>query len=63
MVSVKDRRLLHADAEPSLATVVTGTELDDALAAIGDFAELKSPWLMGHARGVADLARSCCNAV
>jgi len=47
---------LVIDAEPSLATVITGTELDDALAAIGDFAELKSPWLMGHARGVADLA-------
>jgi HD-GYP domain-containing protein (c-di-GMP phosphodiesterase class II) len=44
------------DAEPSLATVVGGAELDDALAAIGEFAELKSPWLMGHARGVAELA-------
>ena len=29
---------------------------DDALSAIGEFAELKSPWLMGHARGVAELA-------
>jgi HD-GYP domain-containing protein (c-di-GMP phosphodiesterase class II) len=47
---------LVIDAEPSLATVLTGTELDDALVAIGDFTELKSPWLMGHARGVADLA-------
>ena len=44
------------DSEPSLATVVSGVELDDALSAIGEFSELKSPWLMGHARGVAELA-------
>jgi HD-GYP domain-containing protein (c-di-GMP phosphodiesterase class II) len=47
---------LVIDAEPSLATAVSGIELDDALSAIGEFAELKSPWLMGHARGVAELA-------
>ena len=47
---------LVINAEPSLAATVSGTELDDALSAIGEFAELKSPWLMGHARGVADLA-------
>jgi len=47
---------LVIDAEPSLAAAVSGGELDDALAAIGEFAELKSPWLMGHARGVAELA-------
>ena len=42
-------------SEPSLATVVSGTDLDSALSAVGEFAELKSPWLMGHARGVASL--------
>ena len=48
---------LVIDSEPSLAAaVVAGDELDGALAAIGEFAELKSPWLMGHSRGVADLA-------
>ncbi len=47
---------LVIDSEPSLAGVVSGAELDDALAAVGEFAELKSPWLMGHARGVAELA-------
>ena len=47
---------LVIDAEPSLAAAVSGGELDEALAAIGEFAELKSPWLMGHARGVAELA-------
>jgi HD-GYP domain-containing protein (c-di-GMP phosphodiesterase class II) len=47
---------LVIDSEPSLAAVVSGPELDAALAAVGEFAELKSPWLMGHARGVAELA-------
>src|ERR1700751_3105775 len=47
---------LVIDSEPSLAAVISGTGLDDALSAIGEFAELKSPWLMGHARGVAELA-------
>jgi HD-GYP domain-containing protein (c-di-GMP phosphodiesterase class II) len=41
--------------EPSLARVLTDAELDDALAAVGEFAELKSPWAMGHARGAAAL--------
>jgi HD-GYP domain-containing protein (c-di-GMP phosphodiesterase class II) len=47
---------LVIDSEPSLAAVVSGTGLDGALSAVGEFAELKSPWLMGHARGVAELA-------
>jgi HD-GYP domain-containing protein (c-di-GMP phosphodiesterase class II) len=42
-------------AEPTLAPIVWGERLDDALDAIGTFAELKSPWMLGHARGVADL--------
>ena len=47
---------LVIDSEPSLTSTIAGEELTDALAAIGEFAELKSPWLMGHSRGVADLA-------
>jgi HD-GYP domain-containing protein (c-di-GMP phosphodiesterase class II) len=47
---------LVIDSEPSLAAVITGEELDDALAAVGEFVELKSPWVMGHSRGVAELA-------
>jgi HD-GYP domain-containing protein (c-di-GMP phosphodiesterase class II) len=43
-------------AEPLLGRVLADEELDDALAAIGEFAELKSPWVMGHAHGVAELA-------
>jgi hypothetical protein len=31
-------------------------KLDEAPAAIGEFAELKSPWRMDHATAVADLA-------
>lgn len=31
-------------------------DLDAALEAVADFADLKSPWFAGHSRGVADLA-------
>jgi HD-GYP domain-containing protein (c-di-GMP phosphodiesterase class II) len=43
-------------AEPALADWVTEADLDAMLAAIGEFAELKSPWVMGHARAVAELS-------
>jgi len=43
-------------AEPTLARRVPADDLDEALEAIGEFAELKSPWTMGHARRVAQLA-------
>ncbi|WP_308210324.1 HD domain-containing phosphohydrolase [Amycolatopsis iheyensis] len=35
---------------------LTEAELDDLLTAIGDFADLKCPFALGHSRGVADLA-------
>ena len=44
------------DAEPGLDRVVTGAELDDALEAMGDLVDLKSPHMAGHSRGVAQLA-------
>ncbi|WP_103381457.1 HD domain-containing phosphohydrolase [Pseudonocardia dioxanivorans] len=44
------------DREPGLARTLGEAELDDALAAIGDFADLKSPYFIGHARTVAQLA-------
>jgi HD-GYP domain-containing protein (c-di-GMP phosphodiesterase class II) len=44
------------DAEPELAVVLSGDRLDTALTAIADFIDLKSPYFLGHARGVADLA-------
>jgi len=51
---------LVIDGEPALARVLGEPELDLTLAAVGEFAELKSPWTMGHARGVATL---CAEAV
>jgi HD-GYP domain-containing protein (c-di-GMP phosphodiesterase class II) len=42
-------------AEPALATVLPEEKLDDVFEALGSFAELKSPWTLGHARGLADL--------
>jgi HD-GYP domain-containing protein (c-di-GMP phosphodiesterase class II) len=39
--------------EPALAIRVSGAALDSALAAIADFADLKSPYTTGHSRGVA----------
>jgi HD-GYP domain-containing protein (c-di-GMP phosphodiesterase class II) len=43
-------------AEPALAVVVCGERFDQALAAIASFVDLKSPYTLGHARAVADLA-------
>ena len=43
-------------AEPQLRRLVPEEDFDDVLEAIGDFADLKSPWTIGHSRGVADLA-------
>ena len=45
------------DAEPALAVVLSvGERFDAALPAIANFVDLKSPYLLGHARAVADLA-------
>jgi DNA-binding CsgD family transcriptional regulator len=43
-------------AEPTLGTTVEGEALGAALAAIGEFSELKSPWFMGHAQHIAEPA-------
>lgn len=42
--------------EPGLRVALTERELDRALEAIADFTDLKSPYTLGHARGVASLA-------
>ena len=44
------------DAEPALTRVLSGAELDVVLEAIADYADLKSPYTIGHSRAVADLA-------
>lgn len=41
--------------EPSPCLVLEGEEIERALAAMGDFADLASPYLTGHSAGVAEL--------
>ncbi len=43
-------------AEPALGMQLTDTEFDAALEAVADFTDVKSPYTIGHSRGVADLA-------
>ncbi len=43
-------------AEPALGVRLTDAEFDAALEAIADFSDVKSPYTIGHSRGVADLA-------
>jgi HD-GYP domain-containing protein (c-di-GMP phosphodiesterase class II)/DNA-binding CsgD family transcriptional regulator len=51
--SAWDRAL---EAEPGERPVLSGARLDEALRAMGDFSDLKSPYIVGHSRGVAELA-------
>jgi HD-GYP domain-containing protein (c-di-GMP phosphodiesterase class II) len=44
------------DAEPGLRTRLTEPEIDNALEAVADFTDLRSPYFAGHSRGVAELA-------
>ena len=44
-------------AEPARARL-TGGEFDAAVEALGDFADLKSPWFTGHSRAVAELGEA-----
>ena len=43
-------------AEPQLRRLIPAERFDEILEAIGDFTDLKSPYTIGHSRGVADLA-------
>jgi HD-GYP domain-containing protein (c-di-GMP phosphodiesterase class II) len=43
------------DAEPELSRRVGGSDLDEVLEAMADLVDLKSPFLAGHSRGVANL--------
>ena len=45
-------------AEPCGPTPLDSRQLDGACEAAADFADLKSPWLLGHSRGVAELAEA-----
>src|SRR5205085_8080100 len=44
------------EAEPALAVVLSGERFDAALLAIANFVDLKSPYTLGHASAVSDLA-------
>ena len=44
------------DAEPALALMLRGAQVDEALLAIANFVDLKSPYMLGHAGAVAELA-------
>ena len=44
------------EAEPALAVMLSAERFDAALLAIANFVDLKSPYTLGHARAVADLA-------
>jgi HD-GYP domain-containing protein (c-di-GMP phosphodiesterase class II) len=48
---------------PDRDLVLDGPELDSLLAAIGDFADLKCPFTVGHARAVAELAGAAATRV
>jgi HD-GYP domain-containing protein (c-di-GMP phosphodiesterase class II) len=43
-------------SEPALRVVLGDPEFEQALTAIADFVDLKSPYTLGHARAVSDLA-------
>jgi HD-GYP domain-containing protein (c-di-GMP phosphodiesterase class II) len=44
------------DSEPALRPTLSGSPLDGALEGLCDLADLKSPFMTGHSRGVAGLA-------
>src|SRR4051794_13313539 len=44
------------ESEPALRVVVSGQGFDDALQAVANFVDLKSPYTLGHSQAVAELA-------
>jgi HD-GYP domain-containing protein (c-di-GMP phosphodiesterase class II) len=46
------------ETEPPPRIWIAGDEVDAAFAAIASFTDLKSPWLLGHSAGVAELAEA-----
>jgi DNA-binding CsgD family transcriptional regulator len=51
------------DAEPALAITLAEAEFDPALASIANFVDLKSPYFLGHALAVAELAEAAAKAL
>jgi HD-GYP domain-containing protein (c-di-GMP phosphodiesterase class II) len=50
------------DTEPELARRVSGAALDQVLDAMADLVDMKSPYLAGHSRGVANLTAAAARA-
>ncbi|MGA9102562.1 HD domain-containing phosphohydrolase [Aeromicrobium sp.] len=50
-------------AEPALGVLLTDEQFDVALLAVADFIDLKSPYTLGHARAVADLAEDAAKTL
>jgi HD-GYP domain-containing protein (c-di-GMP phosphodiesterase class II) len=51
------------DDEPGLCTPLPEADIDNAMEAFADFTDLRSPYLSGHSRGVADLAAAAAGEV
>jgi HD-GYP domain-containing protein (c-di-GMP phosphodiesterase class II) len=51
------------DAEPALGVVLEGEKIDAALLAIANFVDLKSPYTLGHAAAVSELAASAARVL
>lgn len=51
------------DAEPLPALRIVEHDLDETLTALADFTDLKSPYTLGHSRGVADLAAAAAETL
>ena len=51
------------DAEPGLTPPLPEDALDNALEAIANFVDIKSPFTLGHSRGVAELAAHAATAM
>jgi HD-GYP domain-containing protein (c-di-GMP phosphodiesterase class II)/DNA-binding CsgD family transcriptional regulator len=50
-------------AEPGAPSFLDDAGVDEALGALGDFADLKSRYTRGHCRGVAELAKSAARSL
>ena len=50
-------------AEPALSRRLADADFEAALEAIADFIDVKSPFTIGHSRGVADLAGNAARAL
>jgi HD-GYP domain-containing protein (c-di-GMP phosphodiesterase class II)/DNA-binding CsgD family transcriptional regulator len=50
------------DAEPAPVLTVDDSRIDSALSAVADFADLKSPFFLGHSTGVALIAGEAATA-